>query len=195
MEPTSENILVALKEKIVETQQALQEAGYDPTLVREQVADLAGNYGGPALDVGTGACACLAVMMAQYGLSVTAVDHASSAVRNAQERAAGNPNSNLEVRQADAAQLPFADNTYHVVTAFDALCHAADARSVVKEMFRVCAARGAVVITELNDAGRDITRHLDGGFQNKLPALLAPHCENCQQLKSIHHVTFVCEKK
>jgi ubiquinone/menaquinone biosynthesis C-methylase UbiE len=195
MELNPENIVAALKDQITETQQAWDGAGYNPALVREQVADLAQRYGSPALDVGTGACACLAVIMAQSGMSVMAVDHASSAVRIAQERAAGTLNSNLEVRLADAAQLPFSNNTYGIVTAFDVLCHTSDASPVVKEMFRVCAARGAVVITELNDAGRDITRHLDDGFHNKLPALLAPHCENCQQLRSTHHVTDVCEKK
>ena len=195
MKPTPENIVTVLKAQIMETQQALNDAGYNPEAVREQVAGMAQRYGGPVLDVGTGACACMAVMMAQNGMSVMAIDHASSAVRLAQERVAGKLKSNLEVRHADAASLPFPDNTYRVVTAFDALCHTADPIAIVKEMFRVCANRGAVVITELNDAGRYVTRHLDGGFQNKLPALLVPHCNDCQRFESTHHVTFICEKK
>lgn len=133
--------------------------------------------------------------MAQHGLSVTAVDHASSAVRIAQERAAGKLNINLDVRHADASHLPFPDNTYRIVTAFDALCHTADPVPVIKEMFRVCANGGVVVITELNDVGRRITHHLDGGFQKQLPALLSPHCCNCRRFESDHHLTFVCEKK
>ena len=193
MEPTSENIIAALKEQILQTQQVLDEAGYDPALVREQVADLAGKYGSPALDVGTGACACMAVMMAQKGMSVMAVDHASSAVRIAQEQAAGKIGDRLEIRHAEASRLPFADGSYRVVTAFDAVCHANDPVAVVKEMFRVSGQ--AVIITELNEAGRDVTRHLDGGFHNELPALLATHCNNCQQINSAHHVTYVCEKK
>lgn len=195
MDATPENIITVLKKQIAKTEQTLNDLGYDPASVRKQVASLAQRYGGPALDVGTGACACLAAMMAQNGLSVTAVDHASSAVRIAQERAAGKLISNLEVRHADAARLPFLDSTYRIVTAFDALCHAADPVSVIKEMFRVCANGGAVVITELNDVGRRITGHLDDGFQKKLPALLSPYCRNCRYLESDHHVTFVCKKK
>lgn len=192
MELDTENIIAALKDQIMKTQQGLLAVGYDPAFVREQVADLAEKYGSPALDVGTGACACLAVSMAKKGLTVMAVDHASSAVRLAEERAAGNSNLNLEVHHADAARLPFADHAYRVVTAFDSLCHTSNPDAVLKEMFR--ASSQAVIITELNDAGRELTKHMDGGFHKKLPALLAPYCENCQLVSSLHHVTFVCEK-
>lgn len=153
MEPTSENIIAALKNQIMETNQSLNDAGYDPVPVREQVADLARQYGSPALDVGTGACACMAVMMAQKGMSVMAVDHASSAMRIAQGRAAGELGERLEIRHAEASRLPFADGSYRVVTAFDFLCHASEPNAVVKEMFRVSSQ--AVIITELNEAGRD----------------------------------------
>ena len=170
----------------------LREADYDAALVRERVAAISQQYGGPALDVGTGACACLAVTMARNGLRVTAVDHASSAVRIAQERAAGKLSASLEVRYAEATRLPFPNGAYRVVTAFDALCHAAKPAEVLAEMFRVCADGGAVIITELNSAGRKITRHRDGGFETKLPELLALHCQDCQQINDVYHVTFVC---
>ena len=192
MEPNPEKVVSALKGQIAKTQQTLNVAGYDPVSMREQVADLAKKYGSPALDVGTGACACLAALMAQNGMSVMAVDHASSAVRIAQERAAGALSERLEIRHAEASHLPFADGSYRVVTAFDSLCHASEPEAVVKEMFRVSSQ--AVIITELNTAGRKITRHLDGDFHEALPTLLARHCLNCQQLDNNHHVTYVCEK-
>lgn len=192
MDLTPENILAVLKEQIAKSQQNLDETGFDPQPARERVAALARNYGGPVLDVGTGACACMAVMMAQSGLSVTAVDHASSAVRIAQEQAAGVSGDRLDVRREEAAALTFADSSYRVVTAFDALCHAKEPNAVVKEMFRVSS--HAVIITELNTAGRQITRHLDGGFHEKLPALLERQCVNCQRFEETHHVTYVCER-
>jgi len=192
MEPNPEKVVSALKGQIAKTQQTLNVAGYDPVSVREQVADLAKKYGSPALDVGTGACACLAVMMAQNGLSVMAVDHASSAVRIAQERAAGALSERLEIRHAEASHLPFADGSYRVVTAFDSLCHASEPEAVVKEMFRVSSQ--AVIITELNAGGREITQHRDGGFHEKLPGLLTHQCQNCQRFNDFHHVTYVCEK-
>lgn len=193
MNVTEKEVLSVLKEQISKTQQSLDDAGYNPTSVREQVADLAKYYGSPALDVGTGACACLAVIMAQKGMWVTAVDHASNALHQAEERADGVLSERLEIRYAEASHLPFADNTYQVVTAFDALCHANEPDLVLKEMFRVSSK--AVIITELNTAGREITRHQDGGFHEKLPVLLAPYCANCQRYDSCHHITYVCEEK
>lgn len=172
------------------------ESGYDEVPVRAQVVALARRYGGPVLDVGTGACACMAVLLAHHGLPVTAVDSASSAVRIAQEQAAPPDLADrLEVHHADATRLPFSDGAYRVVVAFDALCHTADPIAVMAEMFRVCAGGGAVIVTELNAAGREVTRHLDGGFEKKLPDLLAPHCWKCQQFDYPHHLTFVCEKR
>lgn len=180
--------------QVVAIQESPDKTGYDEAPVRAGVVALVRGYGSPALDVGTGACACMAVGLARRGLQVTAVDGASSAVRIAQERAAGELAGRLEVRHADAAHLSFADGSYRAVIAFDALCHAADPATVLAEMFRVCAEDGAVIITELNTAGRQITRHLDGGFERKLPGLLARHCRECQQIHYPHHVTFVCKR-
>ena len=85
MKLTPENVVAVLKAQIAQTRRTWEEAGYDPALTRKHVAALAHRYGGPVLDIGAGACACLAVAMAQTGLSVTAVDQASSAVRLAQD--------------------------------------------------------------------------------------------------------------
>ena len=193
MEPTSENIIAALKEQILATRQTLTEAGYNPAPVREQVADLAQRYGSSVLDVGTGACACLAVALARHGFQVTAIDHASSAVRIAQERIEGNLENNLDIRYIDAVRMPFSDGSYRVVTAFDALCHASEPDAVLKEMFRV--GSHAIIITELNATGRIITHHLDEGFEDELIELLNRHCQNCQLFEDAHHVTILCQKK
>ena len=179
---------------MAETDITLDTTGYDEAPAREQVVMLARRYGGPTLDVGTGACACMAVTLARQGISVMAVDGASSAVRMAQERATGKLAKRLKVRHADAARLPFPNDSYRVVVAFDALCHTANPVAVLAEMFRVCDDGGAVIVTELNAAGREITRHLDGGFEKKLPALLSRHCASCEKIEQRHHVTFVCEK-
>jgi ubiquinone/menaquinone biosynthesis C-methylase UbiE len=187
--------IVELVNHLAETCAVLEEAGYDEAPVRAQVAALTRQFGDLALDVGTGACACMAVTLARQGISVMAVDGASSAVRMAQERATGKLAKRLKVRHADAARLPFPDGSYRAVVAFDALCHTADPVAVLAEMFRVCDDGGAVIITELNTAGREVTRHRDGGFEKKLPALLARHCSDCEQIEHRHHVTFVCEKE
>jgi len=170
----------------------IDHSDYDKIPVRAEIAALARRYGGPALDVGTGGCACMALTLARHGLQVTAVDHASSAVRIAQERVVGELADRVEVRYADAARLHFPDNSYQVVVAFDALCHAPDPVAVLSEMFRVCAIGGVVIVAELNAAGRAVTRHHDGGFERKLPDLLALHCRDCRRLEHLHHVTYVC---
>ena len=179
---------------MAETAITLDTTGYDEAPVRAYIVTLTRRFGGPVLDVGTGACACMAVILARHGFPVMAVDSTSSAVRIAQERATGKLADHLEVRRADAARLPFPDGSYRIVVAFDALCHAPDPTAALAEMFRVCTGGGAVVITELNTAGREITRHRDGGFEKGLPHLLARHCARCEQIEHHHHVTFVCER-
>jgi ubiquinone/menaquinone biosynthesis C-methylase UbiE len=186
------DVVAALKEQIAKTQDSLRETGYSEAPARAHVVRLARQYGGPILDVGTGACACMAIALARRGLQVTAIDHASGAVRIAQERAAGGLIDYLAVRHADAALMPFMDKSYKVVVAFDALCHAADPAAVLREMFRV--SDGAVIVTELNTAGRQVTQHRDH-FDKQLPDLLANHCHECQLLHHRHHVTFVCERR
>jgi len=181
-----------LKKQIAKSRRALAETGYSEVPVRARVVRLARHYGGPALDVGTGACACMAVALAHRGLRVTAVDYASSAVRMAQERAAGKLSETMEVHHADASHLPFPDGSYRVTVAFDMLCHTSNPSAIVGEMFRV--SNGVIMITELNSVGRQVTHHLDEGFEIKLPGLLAEHCQDCQRFDDAHHVTYICER-
>lgn len=169
-------------------------AHYNEASVRAEVVRIAQRYGGPVLDVGTGACACMAVALARHGLPVTAVDSAISAVYIAQQRAVGDLAALLDVQHTHAAHLPFADGAFRVIVAFDVLCHATRPATVLREMFRVCAHGGAVVVTELNAAGRELTRHLDGGFEKELPGLMAPLCRDCSETQHPFHVTFVCEQ-
>lgn len=189
---TAEEVVSVLKKQIANSRQALAGTGYSEVPARARVVRLARRYGGPALDVGTGACACMAVALARRGLRVTAIDHDSSAVRIAQERTAGKLSKTVEVHHADASRLPFPDGSYRVAVAFDMLCHASDPATILGEMFRV--SNGLVMITELNDAGRRVTHHHDEGFDARLPDLLVEHCQNCQRFDDAHHVTYMCER-
>lgn len=192
MNVPSLEVEAVLKKQIAKSRQTLADTGYSEVPARARVVRLARRYGGPALDVGTGACACMAVALARRGLMVTAVDYASSAVRMAQERAAGKLSETMDVHYADASHLPFPDGSYRVAVAFDMLCHASDPAAILGEMFRL--SNGVVVISELNSIGRRVTHHLDGGFEIKLPGLLAEHCRNCRRYDDAHHVTYVCER-
>ncbi len=162
-------------------------------LARARVARLACKGGGPVLDVGTGACACMAVILARCHLRVTAIDSGSVAVRFAENVAAVRALSRwLDVQRLDAAQMPFADGSYGVVLAFDALGHSTAPEQVLAEMFRVCAPDGLLLITEYNRRGRKATRHLNFGFETRLAKMLRRHCAHCQRIDQPHHVTFVC---
>jgi ubiquinone/menaquinone biosynthesis C-methylase UbiE len=124
----------------------------------------------------------MAVSLASAGLTVTAIDHASSAVRIAQNQAVGELAERLDIRYLHAEHLPFPDATFPVVVAFDSLCHASAPEKIVAEMFRVCTAEGLVIIAELNTLGRELTRHLDGGFEKRLPGLIRPFRSSWQIL-------------
>lgn len=101
---TAEEVKAGLKEQIASSRKELIKAGHSEVPVRARVVRLASRYGGPALDVGTGACACMAEALAHRRLKVTAVDRASSAGHIAQEPAAGTLSETLEVQHADASR-------------------------------------------------------------------------------------------
>jgi ubiquinone/menaquinone biosynthesis C-methylase UbiE len=163
---------------------------------RARMASLACQHGGRALDVGTGACACMARILARSHLHVTAIDSAPVAVHFAEVFATTRALSRwLEVRREDASQMPFTDGSYGLVLAFDTLGHSTKPEQVLIEMFRVCAPDGLVLITEYNRRGRKATRHLNFAFETGLARMLRRHCSPCRQIDQPHHITFVCPKK
>jgi SAM-dependent methyltransferase len=56
-------------------------------------------------------------------------------------------NNNIEVTEASAEQLPFADNSFDVVCAFDVVEHIDNDKNALKEMQRVCKPGGKICIT------------------------------------------------
>jgi ubiquinone/menaquinone biosynthesis C-methylase UbiE len=163
---------------------------------RDIAARLACKEGGRVLDVGTGACACQARVLARCHVHVTAIDSASTAIRFAQEVAAlPHLRRWLEVQQADAARMPFADGSYRTVIAFDSFGHSSVPHLVLGEMYHVCAHSGLVLITEYNRRGRRATRHSNFGFETRLAKMLRRHCSDCRRIEQPHHVTFVCRRK
>lgn len=161
---------------------------------RRRVTRLASRHGGPALEVGAGRCACMALRLAHSGMRVTAVDRDAKAVSIA-KRAAAVPEvkGRLKVQRADARRLPFVDGSYRVVLAFDCLGHARAPKRILAEMFRVCSRDGVVLITEYNERGRRATQHRNFGFEDRLAELLQAHCSRWRRIDQPHHVTYVCD--
>jgi len=88
----------------------------------------------------------------------------------------------------------WADASYGVVVAFDALGHSSSPECILAEMFRVCTANGVVLIAEYNRRGRQATRHLNFGFETRLAKMLRRYCSPCQRIEQPYHTTFVCRK-
>lgn len=99
------------------------------------------------LDIGTGDGA-YAIAAARTGARVVALDRDFEMLRAARWRAA-DANVNLLFVQADARQLPFADRTFDRVFAITALCFDAGPSVAVREMARVLAPGGRLILGEL----------------------------------------------
>lgn len=118
-------------------------------LERDLVLELAGPLAGRrVLDVGCGD-GTYALAAAGRGAAVTCLD-ASPAMLAAARQRARREDATLQTVQADAGALPFADGTFDVVTAVTVLCFVEDAPRTVREMARVLAPGGRLVLGELN---------------------------------------------
>ena len=115
-------------------------------LEQAQVFRLAGPLQGKrVLDVGCGDGA-YALAAARQGAHVVGVDASLPMIEVARARAAG---LDVEFRQADAAALPFEDGRFDGVLAVTVLCFVPDAAAALREMARVLAPGGRLVLGEL----------------------------------------------
>ena len=99
------------------------------------------------LDVGCGDGA-YAMVAAQRGARVAGVDTSPQMIEAAQRRAV-EQDVQIDLRVADAAALPFDDGSFDVVLAVTVLCFVADANMALRELARVLAPDGRLVIGEL----------------------------------------------
>lgn len=92
------------------------------------------------LDVGCGAGGALAAAR-QMGARVTGIDASANLAEIARER---NPGARIEVGEME--ELPFPDESFDIVTGFNAFQFAEDMVNALKEARRVCRVRGSVGI-------------------------------------------------
>lgn len=106
--------------------------------------------GARALDIGCGA-GLLTIELARLGLSVTATDSSPEMVRSAQANATRlGLDDRIEVREADAHRLPFEAGEFELVTLLGLLPWLHDAPSAVRELGRVLAIGGTILVTADN---------------------------------------------
>jgi SAM-dependent methyltransferase len=111
--------------------------------------------GGKAvLDAGCGAGQAAADAAAQ-GAAVSGVDASAPLLSVARRRTSAG-----DFRQGDIEALPFEDESFDVVTAFNAIQYAVDPASAVAELARVCRSSGKVAIGVWGDPSRCETESL-----------------------------------
>ncbi|HLZ26675.1 MAG TPA: methyltransferase domain-containing protein [Chloroflexota bacterium] len=99
------------------------------------------------LDLGCGA-GHAALAVAAHAAEVTAVDVTPDMVATASRLAAQRGVTNLTVRLADVAQLPFPDARFDLVTSRVAAHHFADPRQALAEAFRVLRPHGRLLLID-----------------------------------------------
>ncbi len=113
--------------------------------LRKAAGPLAGRR---VLDLGCGG-GMLAEPMARAGARVTGVDVSRPALKVAREHARRN-GLEIDYRLAKAEQLPFDDETFDLVVAFDVLEHLDDLGKALGEVARVLRPRGRLVYDTVN---------------------------------------------
>jgi SAM-dependent methyltransferase len=105
--------------------------------------------GESVLEVGCGTGVFLPLLAREVGSSgrVVGVDHSASMVHDARQGAAGGVH-NIEIRQADALELPFESATFDAVHCERVLMHVEDADRAISEMVRVTKPGGRIVAAE-----------------------------------------------
>jgi len=100
------------------------------------------------LEVGVGTGALLPELSGR-ATQVIGVDHSPAMLDEARRKVAAQGNNGIELRLGEMTHLPLADGDAGCVVANMVLHHAADPQAVLKEMVRVLAPQGALVLADL----------------------------------------------
>jgi ubiquinone/menaquinone biosynthesis C-methylase UbiE len=105
--------------------------------------------GNRVLDVGCGPgwFWAAAAGVVPEGLALTLVDLSPGMVQEAMERCWPLNFASVEGQQADAAALPFADNSFETVIAMHMLYHVPEPATAIAEMHRVLKPGGSLAVT------------------------------------------------
>jgi demethylmenaquinone methyltransferase/2-methoxy-6-polyprenyl-1,4-benzoquinol methylase len=129
---------------------ALLSYGQDPRWRRFLVSRVAAGPGDRVLDVATGTGAVARALVRQKGCSVVGVDQSPEMLAEAARRLDGS----VELVEASAESLPFADGAFDALTFTYLLRYVDDPRAVLHELARVVRPGGTVAGLEFGLPGR-----------------------------------------
>jgi ubiquinone/menaquinone biosynthesis C-methylase UbiE len=121
-------------------------------MYRRIALDNAGSPG-TALDVGTGPGILVAELARRTGLAVTGVDTSTDMVKRAAHNVRHHPRASVQV--GDAANLPFADDSFDLVVSSLSLHHWDDPAAAAAELARVLRPGGTLRIYDVHSAKLD----------------------------------------
>lgn len=111
---------------------------YLPALQGKRVLEIACGRGG------------FATALAARGGIVSGADFSETALRIASAKYSPRVNSHLDLTQADAENLPYADGSFDIVISCETIEHLPDPIKALREMARVCRPRGFLYLTTPN---------------------------------------------
>jgi SAM-dependent methyltransferase len=120
------------------------------------------------LDVGCGAGTAL-LLAAKRGATVSGLDASEGLLATARRHL-----PDVDLRQGDIEQLPYADGSFDVVTAFNAIGFCDDQVGALREVRRVTAPRGRIGIVVWGDPARCEMRYLFAALGPLLPPAATP---------------------
>jgi len=154
---------------------------------REFVASLVCDTRAPVVEVGTGACACLTLILAAHNFRILAIDRDAAAVADARQVLGGvDLLKRMTLMQADATTLPLRSGSIRTVVAYNALHHTEDMSGTVKEIARVLHPRGRLIVSDWDEPAN--------GFLGRLSRALRAHFRKVTITPREIRQVYLCEQ-
>jgi len=140
----------------------------------------------PVVEVGTGACACLTLVLGASGFLTLAIDRDPDAAARARRLIAKTGLLRLAtVAEADAAALPLRPKSVRTVVAYDALHHAPALRASIAEIARALHRQGRLIVSDRDEA--------KDGFLERLGRALRGHFHKVTVVPRRGRRVYICE--
>jgi len=131
---------------------------YDIPNIRDKMVELIDHTDSDIkiLDVGTGK-GHLAISLAKSGLKCTAIDISTTELYMAQLNAIHfQVDEKIDFQHMDAFDMSFEKDSFDIVMSALLIHHLDDTEEALQEMVRVCKNQGSIVISDINENGKDI---------------------------------------